>query len=92
MISISKPSADQRPVYTKDDNYKDIVLISILNIKEKQSPHHSYKDKGTEKRYCWNHLQNDFIQLMNAKNIDQNQSCYNWHPIRISPAIMNLRI
>ncbi len=50
-----------KAVHTKDDNYiendKDIVLI----IKEQQSPHHNYKDKGIEKRYCLNYFQNDFL-------------------------------
>ncbi len=54
-----------RPVHTKHDNYKDInkdiVLKIILNIKEQQSRHHNYNDKGTEKRYRLNHFQNDFF-------------------------------
>ncbi len=45
----------------RDDNYiendKDIVLI----IKEQQSPHHNYNDKGIEKQYCLNYFQNDFL-------------------------------
>ncbi len=33
-------------------------------------PHHNYNNKGTEKQYCWNHFRDDFLQLMNDKNID----------------------
>ncbi len=61
-------SFDLRPVHTKDD--KDIVLKIILSIKEQQSLHHNYNDKATEKRYRWNHFQNDFFHLMNNKNTD----------------------
>ncbi len=55
-----------RPVHTKNDNYKDndkgIALKIVLNIKELQSPHHSYNDNGKDKQYCWNHFQNIFLQ------------------------------
>ncbi len=63
-----------KAVHNKDDNYKDNdkdeVINIILNIKEQQSPHHSYNDKGTEKQYNWNHFQNDFFKMMNDTNID----------------------
>ncbi len=43
-----------RPVHTKNDIYKDndkdIALKIVLDIKDKQSLHHIYNDKGTETR------------------------------------------
>ncbi len=48
------PSLSVRLVHTKNNDNKYIVLKMYLNNKEKQSPHCSYNNKGTEKQYRLN--------------------------------------
>lgn len=66
-----------RAVHTTDDNYNDSALNIVLIKWKKESPCHSYTDNDTVERYCWNQYQNDFVQLVNNKNIDS-QSGYTW--------------
>ncbi len=76
------------PIHNYKDNDKDIVLTIVLNIKEEQSSHHNYNDKGTEKRYHWNNFrlkkQNDFFPA--------DERYKHWQPIRIHPAVTSSRI
>ncbi len=60
-----------RPVYIKDDNYKDYDKDIVLkNFSILKSPHHNENDKSTDTRYRWNRFQSDFVQLMNDTNFD----------------------
>ncbi len=51
---------------------KNIVQKIIFSIKEQQSSHHT-----TEKRYCWNHFQNDFFPVLpQAQEFNNNSNIF----------------
>jgi len=62
-----------RPVQTKDDNYNNIVLKIILNVKEYQFTPQLSNNIISLFPFV-NHFQNDFFQLMIVKNSSQSES------------------
>ncbi len=64
--------------YKENDNYKDNNKYILLKIVLESTTQLSYNDKGTEKRYHWNHFQKDFscLQMLKTLTPNQNQSCY----------------
>jgi len=50
-----------RLVHTKDDNFKDNYPKKSFLILKNSSDHNTAKDSSSEKQYCWNNFQNNFI-------------------------------